>query len=98
MNTKGLENSSKMASIGYGISIGIGFFMALLGFLSWGKPRGISSFLLLVLFGANVGLTVWGGLQANSWPIVTIILLVIYGLATLGLVIGMVRGNQAKSA
>ena len=82
------------ASIIFGILIASGVIQALLGAFAMFKPRGVSSFILLLIFVATTTLSIMAGVKAESWPTSTIVLLVINGASAIGLALGFVGGNK----
>jgi hypothetical protein len=72
----------------------ISFIQVTLGVWTWQKPRGFSSFLLMGSFGISVAALIYASTTSSTWPISTIISLIINGLALIGLVLGFLKGNR----
>ncbi|MBX4209989.2 MAG: hypothetical protein K4H23_02305 [Mollicutes bacterium PWAP] len=76
------------------IHLGLGLVQILLGIFSIKKARGISSIILLIVFAVSFGLILYSSIHNDEWPTTSIINLVIYGIASSGLIYGLFKGNK----
>ena len=85
------NNVSDAAAYGGLIASIISF---LLGFFAYKKARGFASFILLIIFGIRFVFALMNMIDADEFPIFTVINVVILGLAAVFLLIGFIRGND----
>lgn len=81
----------KAANVGYGVMIGSGALLLIIGIFAFRKPNGFFAFILLIIIALSITSTVLGAVKADSWPTATIISLVINGLAAFGLITAFTR-------
>jgi len=81
------------------IYIGIllfGLAQIIIGRWSWKKPRGVGSLILIILFGLSTAMGLYASITASTWPVSTIITLVLSGTCFTGLLVGFLNGNQGN--
>ena len=79
------------ASTLYGILIGFGVIEMILGLFAWNNSRGLSALILFGLVITSMVFSIITGVKAHHFPIATIIMISVQGIASLGMLSGFLN-------
>ena len=88
-NSKTSPSTDLSKDVIFGIQVGFGAIAVMLGVSAFKRGRGFAAFLLLIIFAAATGFGFYVATKDDVWNTMTIVSLVVYSLATLGLTLGL---------